>query len=375
MPTMTSEILKTPCSNAGTNVKIEAIESVSELCQYRDQIDALSNIPFLKTAWMFPWIETFCGSRVQLKFVIALNSEAELIGFAPLVLRRSMKKGKRFCFVGSGKACADYMTFPVSPQYKQVFLRCFSEWLIANRNDWDRLELDGAVDGDPTFQELTTLLKDLDCRVTTMPTPDSWRLDLPDSWEELLGTLSKNSRKKYRRLNRSLEGKAELHRATDADSFRQGFRIFEKLHTARWESLGEEGCFGHEGFGEFLRGTAKEHLESNSLSLIWLTIDGQPIAADIAFYNDTGAFTYQGGISPEYLDLEPGRAILKSQIESAIERRCQFIDFLRGDEPYKARFNATGIKNSRLEIAAPTTRARMIDSMLRIGRLVKSSLE
>jgi len=74
------------------------------------------------------------------------------------------------------------------------------------------------------------------------------------------------------------------------------------------------------------------------------------MAADIGFRSANGLYTYQGGISTDHLKLEPGRAIIKCQIELAMERGLEFIDFLRGDEPYKARFNTHEIKNLRYEI-------------------------
>ena len=200
-------------------------------------------------------------------------------------------------------------------------------------------------------------------------------MELPDDWETLLQSFSKNRRKKYRQLSRKLERKTELHQATDADSLREGLQILENLHTARWNSLGEEGCFGHTGFREHLQLMATEKLASQTLSLIWLTVQGQPIAADIGYYGDGGLFTYQGGVSPDHLHLEPGHAILKCQMELAMKRNAAFIDFLRGDEPYKAHFNAEKIDNIRYEIVHPGIRAKSIHSLLQVGRLVKSLLD
>jgi CelD/BcsL family acetyltransferase involved in cellulose biosynthesis len=171
-----------------------------------------------------------------------------------------------------------------------------------------------------------------------------------------------------------LEGKSELHQAADRESLQEGLRVLETLHAARWNSLGEGGCFASPGFGEFLAGMAQEKLAAGTLSLIWLTFEDQPIAADIGYYGKGGLFTYQGGISPDHLNLEPGRAIIKAQMELAMQRNLTFIDFLRGDEPYKSRFDTSRIDNVRYEITGRGPRARLIQSMLQIGRAVKSLL-
>ena len=371
---MSIETVRTRESLTENSIKIFKIESLSDLISYRDQIDRLSNVPFLRSSWMFPWIETHCDSDCQLQFFLATDSESQLVGFAPLVLRQSLTRGRHLGFVGSGKACADYMTFPVLPEYKTEFMGSLVAELL-NNEGWERLELDGVIAGDASLVEFSNQMRQQGCESEQIPTLSSWRLQLPGSWDELLQGMSKNSRKKYRRLDRALSGKTQLHCATDNKSLCRGLEVLETLHTARWNSLGEAGCFGHAGFREFLFEVAKQQLDSESLSLIWLAYEGQPIAADIGFYSSEGAFTYQGGISPKHLRLEPGKAVLKCQIELAMQRGCEFMDFLRGDEPYKARFKTEKIANARFELVRNNLRARIVDSFLKTGRLVKSLLD
>jgi CelD/BcsL family acetyltransferase involved in cellulose biosynthesis len=123
-----------------------------------------------------------------------------------------------------------------------------------------------------------------------------------------------------------------------------------------------------------MHATAEQHLSEQKLSLIWLVHDGVPIAADIGFESEHGLYTYQGGISPDHLELEPGRAVLKSQMELAMARGARFIDFLRGDEPYKSRFNTTQIQNVRYEIIGSGFRAKSTQRMLNVARQVKKLL-
>ena len=352
---------------------IELVESLEDLFPIRDQIDALSNTPFLKSTWMFPWIETYCVSGdCELCFLVVRNREARVIGFAPVVIRESLSRGRHFTFVGSGKCCADYMTFPAAIGHESAVAGSLASWCLENDNLWDRIELDGVEINDPVISEFATHLESHGNHVEAVDILPSYRVPLPSSWDELLKTLSKNSRKKYRRQARDLVGLSQVHQATDEKSLCQGLEILETLHTERWNALGEGGCFSFPGFGDFLGAMAKEKFDAGTLSLIWMTVEGQPIAADIAYYSGGGIFTYQGGISQSHLHLEPGRAIIKSQIEVAMKNGATFIDFLRGDEPYKSRFKAEKIDNVRYEIASKSIRGRMIESMIKIGRLAKS---
>ena len=370
---METTINKTGVQTSLKGITVEMIDSLDGLLSIRNEIDAFSNVPFLKSSWMYPWIQTFCSpNECRLSFLVVKDSESEIIGFAPLAMRESLKRGKHLTFVGSGKVCSDYMTFPAAPGCESQVARIVAQWCQDNAKLWDRIELDGVTTDDSTVAEFAACFEKDGNNAEAVEILPSYRMPLPSSWEEVLRSLSKNSRKKYRRQARMLDEKATLHHATDAESLREGMQILETLHTARWNSLGEGGCFSFPGFGEFLGAMAEEKLNDGSLSLIWMTVEGQPIAADIGYFRGNGMYTYQGGMSPDHLDLEPGRAIIKSQIEVAIERGAKFIDFLRGDEPYKSRFITKRIENVRYEIAGRGTRARMIQSMLVVSRGLKS---
>ena len=369
---MESTIKKSIVESGLERLSVELVDSLDALLPISSEIDALSDVPFLQSSWMFPWVETFCSNECRLNFLVLRNDESKLVGFAPLVVRESLKRGRHITFIGSGKVCSDYMTFPSAPGYESSVAQSAAQWCEENAKLWDRIELDGVTTEDNTIAQFAACFESNGNQMEAVEILPSFRMPLPESWDDILSSLSKNSRKKYRRQARTLDEIATLHRATDAESLREGMQILETLHTARWNSLGEGGCFSHDGFGEFLNAMAQEKSDTGSLSLIWMTVEGQPIAADIAYHCGEGMYTYQGGISPEHLDLEPGRAIIKSQIEVAIERGATFIDFLRGDEPYKSRFNTERIENVRYEISGRGARARMIQSMLVIGRSLKS---
>jgi len=352
--------------------QVKCIKFLANLNSIRNQIDNISSNPFLKSSWMTPWIETWCDGEYDLNFLVVEDDHNHILGFVPLALRHSLKRGRCLYFVGSGKTCADYMTIPAKPGFEKVVAAAAAEWLSENSSQWDRIELDGITKTDVSAKLFCDAMEQFGCDIHTIESLSSYRMELPRTWDEFMLTLSKNSRKKFRRQAKALAGKSQLHEASDLESLREGMRILEDLHTARWNSLGDPGCFGYPGFREFLNRVAEEKLESNSLSLIWMTFEGQPFAADIGFHSEDGFFTYQGGISNEHLNLEPGRAIIRVQIELAMSRGSKFVDFLRGDEPYKARYNTREIENVRYEIVGNNIRARSIQSFLQIGRSIKS---
>ena len=152
----------------------------------------------------------------------------------------------------------------------------------------------------------------------------------------------------------------------------QGLAILKMLHTKRWVSLGEPGCYATPGFEEFIALLAHAHLQQGTLRLVWLELDGQPIAADIAFVCGDGLFTYQGGIEPDQLKWEPGRSILRCQIERAMGEGLNFVDFLRGDEGYKSRWQAIESDTVRIQVCSTGLRSQAIRCFLWTGRKAKS---
>lgn len=359
-------------SRSDLALTIECLVSVDEVVRLGDEIDTLSDVVFQRTAWMVAWLKSF-RNTYQRPMLLACRRGNKLVAMLPLVLKQSLKRGDYLVFVGDGKACADFMT--IAGATDDDVIACFSDWLMNHCQQWDRIEFDGVSGNDPAIGQLVGNLNQSGCTSEQHPALSTWRLALPESWEQFESTLSKNSRKKFRRQKRSLdEAGAEFLRVHDDASLRRGVEVLKQLHTKRWQSLGGEGCYASEGFEEFIELVSEAHLQQGTLVLVWLEVEGEPIAADIAFAAGRGLYTYQGGISPDHLKWEPGRAILRAQLEWAMENGLEFIDFLRGDEPYKTRWQTEETPAVVIEVTGPGIKASAISTFLRAGRLMKSLL-
>ena len=357
------------------NLIVDCIETIEELSSIGHEIDRLSNVPFLQTAWMVAWLESHQSQYESIKFLVCRNQD-KLIAFLPLVICRSLKMGRHLVFVGNGKACADFMTIAGGESVCSNVTEAFADWLWNQRSEWDLIDFDGVPQSDPPIRSLVDKLSQKGCQSIDLPSLGTWRMQLPENWKSFEGTLSKNSRKKFRRLARGLdEAKATFRYAKDEDSLAQGLSILKTLHTKRWVSLGEKGCFATPGFEDFVNRLAHAHLQQGTLRLVWLELEQQPIAADIAFVTDNGLFTYQGGIDPEQLKWEPGRAILRCQIERAMDEGLEFVDFLRGDEGYKTRWQAVESDTVRIQVNSNSFRSKSVCCFLSTARKAKRKLK
>ncbi|MFX9097154.1 GNAT family N-acetyltransferase, partial [Acinetobacter baumannii] len=71
------------------------------------------------------------------------------------------------------------------------------------------------------------------------------------------------------------------------------------------------------------------------------------------------SYFYQMGFNPEFGSISPGNLLLSFAIRTAIEDGSKEFDFLRGDEPYKRRWQAQhSITNYRHLEAMPSIQGR-----------------
>ena len=113
-------------------------------------------------------------------------------------------------------------------------------------------------------------------------------------------------------------------------------------------------------------------LAAGTLRLHWLEIDGVPAAAEYHLGQAGVVYCYQSGVAPELLDEEPGRISTIATLQLAMQQGYRTIDFLRGDEPYKAHFRAQPRPLVTCRIAPPRAAARVRHEAWTMRQRVKS---
>jgi CelD/BcsL family acetyltransferase involved in cellulose biosynthesis len=170
-------------------------------------------------------------------------------------------------------------------------------------------------------------------------------------------------------------GRATWHLVTDPTEFDVVWETLIDLHQRRRKSLGEPGCFASPTWAAFHRDVARALLDEGALRLSWLELDGIPAAAEYHLAGSRTTFAYQGGVDPTRLDEEPGRLSTIRVIQHALAEGHARMDFLRGDEPYKAHWRAELRATWRWQAAAPRTwanvRRQTWAGARRVGRLAR----
>jgi CelD/BcsL family acetyltransferase involved in cellulose biosynthesis len=304
-----------------------------------------------------------------------------MVAAAPLEIEHSLGRGRTLQWLAGGEVCSDYQSLLATPEFLSQATEAIADYLCTEASDvWDMLQLDAVDDLDRSTARLVDALERRNCGVYRRPMHNCWRLALPESWDDYLAMLSKSHRKQVRRLqDRTLDTpRATFHSAVDSDQWRRGWDVLVDLHQRRRQSLGQQGCFASPRFAAFHEETSRRLLDQGRLRLDWLELDGEPIAAEYHVSGRGVVFAYQAGVDPERLDEEPGRLVSVALLRKAIADRMTAIDFLRGDEPYKAHWRAEPRPCSQIRIVsprlAPRLRNRISLAGLGVRRLIKSTL-
>ena len=293
--------------------------------------------------WLLGWWQAFAGSSDRLSILLARDETGNLVGLAPLYLQGAGGKGT-FRLLGCADKCSHHIDWLTLPGWEVDVGRAFGQYLLACRAEWQRLLLE-SVDADAIALRATVdYLVDHGCLALPRPVNSSWKIALPESWEDYLAMLSRSLRKRCRKLQKDFfdSGKVKLRQVGVEAELQEGFDLLLKLHAARWGNPAQPlGVFSDRRFSSFLERVAGELLKQGRLRLAWLELDGRPLAVEYQFYDSTAVYAYQAGIDLTMDHCSPGKLTMMAAIRFGIERGCRYFDLLGGDEPYKANWRAT----------------------------------
>jgi CelD/BcsL family acetyltransferase involved in cellulose biosynthesis len=107
------------------------------------------------------------------------------------------------------------------------------------------------------------------------------------------------------------------------------------LHTERWHSHGEQGV-------------ASWFIQNDHIALYALRCDGDTVAFFYALIQEPCVYFYLSGLDPHYQECSPGVVGLYFSLCSQLESHITTVDFLRGQESYKALWNVQEKVNYRI---------------------------
>ena len=366
-------------------MQIIAFSTWDEIVPHAESWDRLAGgVPFRSWAWLSTWWRHYgapspSDPNMRLMVLGLRDTTGRLAGIAPWYLERSRAKGWVLRWLGSGKVCSDYASILCMPEDADHVSEALAAYLTGAdcasgaRHCWDLIEVDGVDAEDPVVAPLLRQLEQRGCSRHDNTSISTWRLALPNTWEEFLGLVSKGHRKKLRRADRELfqSGRAMMRTVENCSQLDAAMDVLIDLHQKRRQVMGETGCFAWTRFTAFHRDVARRLLLAGQLQFQLLELDGRTVGAEYQITSQGVTYVYQAGIDPQRLTEEPGHLITAATVKRAIEQGGRAIDFLRGDEPYKAHFRAVARPLLDLRVVPNRALSQLRNQLWLAGRSVK----
>ncbi len=321
--------------------------------------DSRAGSPFTSWAWHRAWADSTPPEELRASYGVTLRSERgaleALLPVAVGVVPFRRRQVAALTWAIGDVGCPDHLDVLARPDAR---LEDAIPSLLAL--PWDVVILSNLAPDAPNAARLAAALARAGCAVRWNAGPRCPYLELPGGWEEYLAALSANRRQALRRRERTLEREHAVA-LTDygAENLAEGWKHLVALHEQRWATAAG-GTFSDERVERLHRGFAEQLARRGQLWLTTLDIDGTPAAAWYGFAERDTVYFYQSGRDPRWKDKSVGVALMMKMIRRAIERGYQRFDFLRGDEPYKREWTASGAIAQELVAFRPSWRGRWL---------------
>jgi CelD/BcsL family acetyltransferase involved in cellulose biosynthesis len=291
---------------------------------------------FLTWEWMYNWWKIFKVKKDELFILLGLKKK-KILGIAPFYRKRGFLKSIHF--LGTGIAASDFLFFIVKKENEITFLETIKRYLLARRNQWDLLFLEGvSVENG----KLVRHLKARKWKVRTLQNYSCFYLPLYSPFEDFEQTIKRNLIRNIKRRRKRLTQIGvvqwkELIHFQDPDLF----SLFEEmmlLYQKRWSSLqngAQNKILNNRLFLKFMKNITEEFYKRQWLSINFLTINGRSIAASYNFKFNKKIFSYMLCFDPKYKTYGPGFICLWESLRFYINAGYKIFEFLRGDERYK----------------------------------------
>jgi len=285
---------------------------------------------FQRPEWLLAWVDVFRPRNLR---VIEIRNGERLVGLAPLLVY-TRDNQRILALMGGG--VSDYLDVLIDPEFEAQAVGALWNFLHDDCSDWDLLEL-------TDLPEASVLLRfhDMHSSVEMHPHDVCPMLRLPARKEDLGIVIPFRKRANLRNArNRTLrEGGCRIESANEQTVSRMLDDMF-RLHTSRWHGRGDSGILDDPLIPRFHRGAVPQLVARDLVKLQALFLNDRMIAALYNFVEANSVSLYLQAFDPQFAPLSPGSQIIGVTIEDAIAAGKEYVNFLRGREPYKYAWGA-----------------------------------
>jgi CelD/BcsL family acetyltransferase involved in cellulose biosynthesis len=334
----------------------------------RIPIDALGAFEALRAQWdelyeadahsqlflSYPWLRAFLQNTPFHWSILTLREGDQLVAALPISLRGAphykVPIARELTYASA--PFADYQGMLCRPGREDAAVAAFAQQLLAL--SWQRADFPDTAD--PRIGALVAALGSAGAKTRQSQGSPCSGIELPATFPEFLAQLSRTTRRGLVHPLNALTERLPEGRITSSDEGEVDVHIDAMLlvNKLRWGASPERMA----RYGALLR--AAHAQGCLRVGIVW---DGaRPIAGNANFIDPVHKTTalYLVGHDPEYGRVSPGKALLAALIRDSIAAGYCMLDFLRGDDSYKASFTNRSSFNTHYAVARRGARALLL---------------
>ncbi len=299
---------------------LDSIEPIAP--EWDDLATRAGASPFLRPGWFQAWWDAFGRGRLE---IATMRSEGRLAAVAPL-----------YRHWGTVLAAANVH----SPHYALLAEDAAAERALVDRLFESRpahtslCYLDAAL---PATQEIGNTAQRHGRRLLTVTMQRSPYVETEGDWtafeRRLSGKFVGDLRRRRRALERSGEIAVEVADGTEnlSDLLAEAYRV----EPSGWKSERGTAIASKPQTQRFYSELAEWAAPRGFLRLVFLRLDGRPIAFQYALEDGRSWYFLKGGVDPAAKRFAPGKLLAHAMLERAFANGLRSFEFLGADEPWK----------------------------------------
>jgi CelD/BcsL family acetyltransferase involved in cellulose biosynthesis len=323
--------------------------------------------PFTSPLWFRLWWKHFHREGLLIKDEFFLhtirNDRAQLVAVAPLIRVHRPAFGpirvRIIRFFAADTGLTEFRGVICRPSDETIVFGALRDFLYANKSGWDVIEWSGirpAAEA-AAILEAAGPLGPLSPKSST----PMYIVQLPQSWSELLSSLSLNMRKNLRKAyERSAGPDFEFRVIEHCADVESALNRFFRLHSLRAQApnMVVHPDISHKNRA-FLTEYFTEAAKRKIPRIFELSVNGNVVASRLAFYLDGTLYFCLGGSDPSRRHSSVGTILMAEALKWAMRRGIKTANLSAGKDLSKLRWKPTEIIFENYWQVSPSLHGRL----------------
>jgi CelD/BcsL family acetyltransferase involved in cellulose biosynthesis len=323
-----------------------------------DRVDAA---PFLRAGWITAWWRAFGRGSVE---VLTVSRDGDLRALMPIVHHRFTSASPtnwhtpRFGVLADEHVSRDALLDMLFSRPTQVVSLGFLQ------------------EGDPDLPALHRAAVNAGRRVCVRMVERSYAVEVQGDWgsyeRSLRGGLRRDLARRRRRL--AEHGAVTLDIGESVDGLDQLLGEAFQLENSGWKRERGTAIGASSETTAFYSEIARWAAQHGWLRLVFLRVDGQPIAFHLSIEQGGCYWPLKGGFDPAFAAFSPGQLIIHATLQRAFADGLDRYEFLGDSADYKRRWATCASNRLLFQAFAPTLPGRLYRGAFVYGRPLAKKL-